>query len=240
MRGEAGRTSDDDDELFTDALGRLKEDGCALLLVGSVPDDANSRACRRMLGKSTTESRQRVLVFTDATRRDVDERLPAGHTHAAAANAAVVKHTPAARTAVSQSSAPSATGPSLDGLSERNVDGDDVSELGAAVVETVAELKGDRGTLDTAELRVCLDSLSPLLEAYDEADVFRFVHVLAHLVCTEDGIFHAHLPLEPSARMAHLFRPLFDAVVELRMCEGYPQQRWHLPVEDVDTDWLPL
>jgi hypothetical protein len=93
-------------------------------------------------------------------------------------------------------------------------------------------------TTEPAELRVCLDSLLPLVTEFDERAVFRLLHPTITDCRGADGMLHAHLPLRLTDGLAALFRPQFDAVIELRMHEGFPQQRWHLEDEEIVSEWL--
>ena len=63
--------------------------------------------------------------------------------------------------------------------------------------------------------------------------------MLTERVRSVRGLAHYHLPVDAEDDIAHVFRPLFDAVVELRVADGRPQQRWSL-VDGPSSDWLPL
>lgn len=236
MRGDEGTRTGSDDE-FTEALADLKEEGCSLLVVGTVPEEATARVCRRMLGDADAGRRERLLVFTDAAADAATDRLP----HAPGEPtppATLIDHAATARSAVADQAAAPA-GPTMpQALNVRRVESDDLGELGTAISRAIDDLA--RGDPAPGEVRVCLDSLSPLLEGYDESVVFRFLHVLTGRVRQANALAHFHLPVPADAREARLLAPLFDATVEVRMADGRAEQRWELRDGDVETEWLAV
>jgi hypothetical protein len=235
MRGDEGQGAGSDDE-FTEALADLKAEGCNLLVVGTVPEEATARVCRRMLGDVEAGRRERLLVFTDAATDAVTNRLP----HAPGEPtppATLIDHAATARSAVADQG--TAAGPRMPpDVNVRRVESDGLGELGTAISRAIDDLARDDP--DPGEVRVCVDSLSPLLEGYDEGVVFRFLHVLTGRVRQAKGLAHFHLPVQADAREARLLAPLFDAVVEVRMADGLAEQRWRLRDGDVETDWLAV
>jgi hypothetical protein len=91
-----------------------------------------------------------------------------------------------------------------------------------------------------SEIRVCVDSLDPLVEAVDRRDLFRFLHVLTSRVRAAKAMGHVHLSAAADAVTVGTLRPLFDATVEVRTTADGPQQRWTLSEAGLQTDWLPL
>lgn len=211
---------------FTRALAALKRRGSNLLVVGATAADAHTAACDRLLGDGHAD-RTRVFVTTDGNCG----------AHAGATRTAddhVVEYATATRGSA-VASASSTGGPSLaDDVSSVTVD--DLGSLGEAMSEVIEDADG----VAPAELRVCFDSLGPLLEEYDEQEMFRFLHALTSEVRSVRGMGHYHLPVRLENRTVRTLRPLFDAVVEIRTQGGEPQQRWHLNEADITTDWLGL
>lgn len=252
MSGEAGDSPDDADAVFSEALTSLKRRGSNLLVVGAVTGDTSANACRRMLGDSDAVDRHRLLVFTDADGRCATERVPGvGTVHpgesvtlidnAAASRSAVVSGPPPGRARSAQATdGPSVPGTGHDGVARQEVDATNLAELGTAITEAIDAIEADADGLGAAELRVCLDSLLPLLEANGREPVFRFLHVLTSRIREERAMAHFHLPVDPSAEEVHVLAPLFDAIVELRTENGTDQQRWHVQDADVTTDWLTV
>jgi hypothetical protein len=54
------------------------------------------------------------------------------------------------------------------------------------------------------------------------------------------GLVHFRLPRALDSELVRLFRPLFDATVELRIDAESLDQRWHFRDRDLTSDWLPL
>lgn len=205
---------------FRRALDTLKQEGSAILVVGEVPHGGHRALCDQMLGHGQGEYR-RVLVETDA-----------------GCSAAAHDHGPENRVltyAAGTRSAAAATttdGPELtDAL--RSV-ADLVDALEVAVDEAAAAVD------DHTRLRVCVDSLLPLISDSDREQVFRVLHPLCAQLRSVGGMGHCHLPVPGDAEVVRLYRPLFDAVIELRINDGVMQQRWDLVERDVESEWLDV
>lgn len=210
---------------FTQALASLKRRGSNLLLVGAANDHTHGEACRRFLGEDSTD-RRRLFVFTDR------DRCSADRPSTVAGEAAVIQYDTPTRGAAA------AVGSQADSLRpHQHVS--DLAGLGAAVNESIEEFQRP-GDLDPADLRLCFDSLRPLLEDHDEQEMFRFVHALTSDVRSARGMGHYHLPVAFDNATVRTLSPLFDAVVEIRSHDSGPQQRWHLRDADITTDWLTL
>jgi hypothetical protein len=224
--------NDRDEVGFEDALADLKRNGCAILVVGSVPPDAYHRVSRRMLGDASAgEERRRLLVVPDADRPAAVERLrESGRTDPS--HAWVVTCNGTAR------SAAASAGSSADLPAIRRVETSFV-DLGEAITDSIERFRTVSGGLAPAELRVGVDALSAL-DADDTRAAFGFLHVLGAQVRRARGMAHVRLAREFDARETRTLAPLFDAVVELRL-DGYRlEQRWHLDDRGVVSDWLPV
>ncbi|WP_338728705.1 hypothetical protein [Haladaptatus sp. DJG-WS-42] len=216
---------------ITQALAALKRRGSSILLVGSGCESAHHHACQRLLGDDPTASRRRLFVFTDSPI-DVDRRLPSGNwgpDSLKVIDSAVL--TRSASTATASTSTP---------VSTTTVDERDLAGLGRAISEDIETFELLSDGLDPAELRLCVDSLVPLLADHDDESVFSFLHALEGELHRVGGMGHFHLPLAYDSEAVQLIEPLFDAVIETR-CEGDVEyQRWHLEDGSLSTDWLAL
>jgi hypothetical protein len=125
-------------------------------------------------------------------------------------------------------------------VSRTTVESDDLRDLGSTVEETVERFETETGGLSPAELRLCFDSLVPLVADYDDRDVRRFLVGLTETVERFDGMAHYHLPAEYDSETVDSIEALFDAVVEVRYGTTEIEQRWHLAEPDITTDWLAL
>lgn len=218
---------------FGSRLQELKERGCAVLVTGEFASVAHPAICRQLLG-ATTKERRRILVLTDG-RAGLDGRLPAGGRRADTelVLASEGRGTVAPATAAGAGDAVG-TSAAVE-LGDARLD-----QLGVAVVDAGRRLEERYGPFEPAELRVGLDSLSPLLDAHPEEAVFKFLVVLLQYVRSRDGLGHVHLPVDRDASVARLLAPLFDAVAEVRDDRNGGQHRWHLDDGGLTSRWLPL
>ncbi len=212
----------------------MKRRGSSLLVVGSACGRSHLLACRRLLGEDGDGERRRVVVLTDGTA-DLDARVPSDSRETGTFE--LFDRRPAVRSAA-------AATPTAPGLPAT------LGTLEAEVRESIDEFDAATGGLDPAELRVCVDSLRPLLERYDEEDVVSFVESTVDATLEVGGMCHVHLPVDANNSVVERLEPLFDATIELRELHVPPtdgeeprtatEQCWHLHEADVTTDWLPL
>ncbi len=186
-----------------------------------------------MLG-DPIETRRLLFVCTDASRSSVTDRLPADGCCSTANDVTIVNQAIPTRNAVAS---PSPSQFDLGGISERRVTSNELTELGITISECIDEFEHRSGDLAPAELRVCFDSITPLLE-HDERTLFQFLHILTGRIRSVNGMSHFHLPVPYESAIVSVVTPLFDAVIELRAIDGHPQQRWRLRDEDITTDWM--
>lgn len=213
------------------ALAALKRQGSSVLVVGNGRDCTELNACRRLLGDASAGPRYRILVSTDGDV-DADRRIPADETRSGSV-------TVVDRTVKTRSAAAARPTSSIGNVSGATVDGEWTRVPRETIGEVIEGIEA-RGLLASDELRVCVDSLCPLLDAQDEQAVFRFVHALSGELRRVKAIGHFHLPVEYDAKPVETLAPAFDAVIELRLEGSVSEQRWHLQREDITTDWLAL
>ncbi|WP_265111414.1 DUF7504 family protein [Halosolutus halophilus] len=203
---------------FVQALATLKREGSNVLLVGADTADAHDAVCHRLLGETDSDSRYRLFV----TNSDI--RSTSHGSDGSIESARTIDYSRLDLPAVDP--ATTRTSP--------------IDTLGIEIIETVDELDDTADGLDPSELRVCIDSLVPLLQEHTTEHVFRLLHLTTSRVDHVNGMGHYHLPLDRDHDAVNLFEPLFDAVVEVRSrSEGY-EQRWHLRDQDTTTDWISL
>jgi len=211
-------------ETFAQSLAALKRRGCSLLVVGAAPDTAVD-VCGRLLGNAVAGPRRRVVVLAGATP-GAGERLskPASDPVPDRELLRVVDRRGPTRSGSATGAETGTAAPPV-GL----------ESLEADVERAIAELEPEQG-LDPAELRVCLDSVGPFLDANGADRTRALLATLGDRTRAHDGMFHAHLPLPHGTPRVETLSDPFDAVVELRPSE----QRWHVTDEGLTTDWLSL
>lgn len=212
-------------------LDALKQRGSNLLVVGSWMPAAHDAACRQFIGETTAQTRRRLFVLADPCVSAADRLSP--RADASADRHSLIRYRATSRSVAAATPAPSTPIPT------REVDGD-LGSLGLTISEAITEFDATSGGLNPAELRLCFDSLTPLVSEYDPESIFRFLHLLTHRVRSVDGMAHYHLTTERSNRTVALLEPLFDAVVELCLRDGALHQRWYLRDSGLTTGWLQL
>jgi len=263
MLGEQGRGRSEAVARFEQRLADLKRNGCNVLLVGT---DATDAACERLLGESSAGPRYRLFVTTDARPDAARAKLAAVQSGPYVDPAAVVNWHADVRGSVADGSATrgedggaahgrdgsapytragsSARGPTDSASSSTirtiSVGSDDLSDLRDRVEDAVASFEDESGDLSPGELRLCVDSMRPLVVDYDDQTVDRFLADLTETVESAGGMAHYHLPADYDSEVVGGVEPLFDATVEVRRSEARVEQRWHLSDPDFSTGWLPL
>lgn len=217
---------------FAQALASLKRQGSNLLLVGPAYEEAHLPASRRLLGTEEGETeRTRLLVVTDGSASD-ERRLG----DISPGTVRTIRYEAPTRGGATTATTPDSAGSGSDTATHPP----SLASLCRSIDGTVGDLAAERGELAPAELRVCFDSLVPLLETFEEREVFTFLHALTGVTRAVGAMAHYHLPVERDDPLVRTLTPLFDAVIELRMGPEGPQQRWRLTDEDVVTEWLPV
>lgn len=223
---------------FSRALASLRSEGSNLLIVGEAHDAVRSQACQRFLGEPGGTPRRRLFVRTQPGGVTSDV-MRESYTQSGPESTKVIEQFHRFRSAAVDAGT-SAASPASSPVPHTTVDGEDLPALGEAVLAAIDSFETATGGLEPAEFRLCFDSLRPLFAAHDEDDVFRFLHTVTASVKDVTGMGHYHLPLARDDETVELVAPLFDAVVEVRIEDSYPQQRWDLRDEGVTTDWLSL
>jgi len=211
---------------FARTLSSLKQEGSNVLLVGETSGEAHRAACERLLGDDE-EPRRRLFVYAAGSegcgfpppvpRADESARIVTQSTDDG--NAAHVD-------------APDAI--------EKTVVGNQLlASLGAEVIDATAAYEAEHD-MDPAELRLCFDSVTPLLREHRSENVFRLLHMVTSRVREVDGMGHFHLPLARDSDYVHLLEPLFDAIVEVRDGDAGLEQRWDLVDKGTNTGWIDL
>lgn len=257
MTGEGGDAGEErSPDSVRSTLADLKRRGSSLLVVGTVPHESYLRASRQMLGAATADPpRRRLVVMPDADETTAAKRLD-GTGPLDPRYARVVSCTGVVRGGASVA-APSGDGsrfgpgsmpaaePSGASSEERRADprirtvACDPGEIGNAVTEVMDQFEAATGGFAPAELRVAFDCLPPLLTTHGLETAFEFLGVFAWQVRAAGGMGHVRLARAYDDRAVRTLAPLFDGVIELRVCGRRLEQRWHLCDGDLVSDWLP-
>ena len=215
---------------FARTLSDLKQNGCNLLVVGGDHKPTRSDACQRLLGCGGRKSRRRVVVAADTSVEGVRDRLPTVSVSPNEKRDTIIDWQTPLR------SVSASTGDGLSSVRTITVGAEDLTQLGIEIYERVVDGPED----EPGQLRFCFDSLVPLVSRYEMETVFRFLHLVTASLDRSRAMGHYHLPVSRNAETVRTLEPLFDAIVELRTEAGRPQQRWHVPEDELTTDWLSV
>ncbi len=116
---------------------------------------------------------------------------------------------------------------------------DDLAALREAVLDAITELS-DEFELEDNDLRVGVQSLDQFSDWADGRGVRRFVQAVSKYVGLVNGTLYCQFRGDSTRASEVLDLGLFDARIELRSQQGCVEQRWHLPDEDITTDWVSL
>ncbi len=204
---------------FARTLKALKRDGSNILFVGADTAGTHGLLCNRLLGKMGRTRRYLLVVTDDRDRIPLDEHETGGTDRV-----------------LDYSELECSDG------SERTDGGEQppLGALGTEIIDTVDAFDDLAEGLEPSELRVCVDSLVPLLREHPPEKVFRLLHVMTSRVGQVRGIGHYHLPLERGHDAVALLEPLFDATVEIRTRGGSYEQRWQFRNREIATEWVPF
>ncbi|SIR81583.1 hypothetical protein SAMN05421858_3910 [Haladaptatus litoreus] len=221
---EGGQSEDDRD--FNIALEALKRQGCTLLVTGAVPEYVTAQATQRLLGDPHRD-RKRLLVFTDASPEHVERSLPPN-----------VRRNDESIEIIESVGDDRSTPPESQSIETSDCE---VGRLQDELTRAISHFDTVSDGLGAAELRVCIDSLEPILEANGRPETVRFLRGISALVRGVRGIEHVHLPVSDESPVVQELSPLFDARIELRKRDALvAEQRWHVPGHDITTTWSQL
>ncbi|MDG5819838.1 HalOD1 output domain-containing protein [Natronococcus sp. A-GB7] len=209
-------------------LGRLKRTGGNVLIAGGVPDDLVDVASANLLG-DPDRNRRHLFALLDRDRRVVSDRLATTDI----ASAQIVDYAMTAR------SVASAGAPVADAVAVVD-EPTDLDELEAAVDARVRAFGTDTPLSEPGDLRLCVDSLRPMLDERGTDGTVALLEPICEAVRDVSGLGHYVLPVDRDDPLVDALESLFDATVELRVGDCGPQQRWHLHESGYTTDWIGL
>lgn len=227
-------------DTLAEQLSTLKEEGANLLVLSG---GYEGQSCHGLLGDDR-QDRRRLYVTTASTveklnslsheRRQPDQfahvHVPAGETRSSAArrgdgdpgdNWTPATVSPTKEETYSQVSDPTA-----------------LTTLSRHVHEHLVRFESDRP--DPGEIRLCFDSLDPVVEAVEKEQLEEFLRVLTTRVTLARGLAHYHLSVTAARQVPDTIAPIFDGVIERRQTPEGPRQRWTLRESGVQTDWIPI
>ncbi|WP_276301850.1 DUF7504 family protein [Halorussus lipolyticus] len=214
---------------FSKWLANLKQVGSNILVTGEVPDSVSAQASRNFFG--CADRRFRVLGLTDQSITSAEARLP-DETSSDDPTTWIIDQRQGER------SVPATASGVTDELNPLQTD--DARQLREEVQTAISFYDEQADGLDPAELRVGVDSLSPLVQQ-DLNATERALQTLGETVRGVQGMAHYHLRVPADSEIVEDLMHLFDARVELRKRPRRdPEQRWYAPDIDAATPWMGL
>ncbi|WP_129116449.1 DUF7504 family protein [Halegenticoccus tardaugens] len=212
---------------FDTALHAYKTRGCNTLVVGDLHPEIRTHLCRHHLG-AADERRYRLLALTADVAESAANRLPARMSEADGERTRVLVHEGTARSASARS-----TGASVeDGSRIFSPDGS-ILAFQRDVLAGIDSLTRSADGLQAAELRVCLDSLAPLLDTYGDAPTMSFVDAVTARVREERGMGHVYLPLPRTHDAVRNLESDFEIVLSVEATDRGYTQTWDLREPDI-------
>ncbi len=218
-----------DSEQFADKLLQLKRTGASVLIVGSVQPDQRIDISRRLLGKPIKRGRRYVFASTTADNHAIAPLLE----HTEPAHREIVTYSAHARSVATMQEA-------IDVPSTQPAHAETLADLGIGVSRAIERFETEGDGLEPSALRVCVDSLLPLLEEYGRERVFRFMHLINGRTRETGGLVHYHLPVERELPVVSVLSAVADVVVELRDRNGFHQERWTLTRSNESSGWVSV
>ena len=251
------------DPEFATELEGLKRDGSNVLVVGD--RTCHDSICDRFLGADDGDAQCRIVVTTDVDRQGRDRtgsETDDGYqlSYVPLSDETVVADSvngDDASSSEDESAHPDienrkkSGGESIDPSTPGNSAVEDstaragvleaatIGILGKQFVDTVDSIESDID-LAPSELRVCVDSVSDLLEADSAEVVFRLLHAMTMRSKRSRSMGHYHYYGDRDHEDVRLIEPLFDAVVSVRDEDGTVEHRWEVRDRETETDWIPV
>lgn len=218
-----------DNPRFTKWLSELKQSGSNILFTGEVPHEVSAQASRSLFGRELR--RFRILALTDKTIENAEVRLP-DDTSPEDPNTWIIDQRCGER------SVPATAGDFTTDLG--TLESGDARELCDEIQTAISFYDEKADGLDPAELRVGVDSLSPLVRD-DRPATERALRTLGATVRGVQGMAHYHLRVSDDDEIVAELMDLFDARIELRKRpRRNPEQRWYAPDINAKTPWMEL
>jgi hypothetical protein len=209
-------------------LERLKQTGGNVLIAGAVPDELTDVASANLLG-DPERGRHHLFALLDRDGTTVTDRLGSTDPN----TTCVVEYASLSRSATSSQ-------PAADADIETDGRPTDLHEFKTTVEAEVETLAASGVVCEPGELRLCVDSLRPILDERDADGATAFLEPICDSIRNAAGLAHYVVPVDRNEPIVRALEPLFDATIELRVGPSGPEQRWYLHGSDHTTDWFAL
>ncbi len=201
----------DETRRFAQRLNEFKSEGCCILVTGNADNKAFNRQLRKSLGES---SRKQIIVATDTTE---PERILGPDISDSKSSVEVIKQPVRSVSTASTSQ--------LDRLSNE-------------ILNVVHRFDNAFGLSDN-DLRIGVEELNQLSDQVDRQTVIRFIRSLTQTIEFVNGTAYCQFRGSTERAEYLIDSGLFDARIEVRN-DRQGEERWHLPEDDITTDWVEI
>jgi len=226
-------------DTLAEQLSTLKAEGANLLVLSG---GYEGQSCHGLLGDDR-QDRRRLYVTTESSVEKLnalsrERRQPDrfAHVHVAAGET----RSAAARSAGGPGDdwTPATVSPTKEETYSQVGDPTELTTLSRHVHEHLVRFESDRP--NPGEIRLCFDSLDPVVDAVEKERLEAFLRDLTTRVTLARGLAHYHLSVTAAKQVPDTIAPIFDGVIERRQTPEGPRQRWTLRESGVQTDWIPI
>lgn len=175
-------------------------DASSVLVMAAAEAGNEDAVCRSLLAPTDGAEQAVVLSLTDGVDGCL-ERL--GDTAGLSKVTVITTRQGPSATTVTE-------GETTEIVTQRVPDPSDLPRLGIAASRAVTDSDGE------GPIRICIDSLTAMLQYADRGRVYRFVQVLQDRLAQADTLAHYHMnPAAHDEQTMETLRQLFEAVVEV-------------------------
>ncbi|MFB9809362.1 HalOD1 output domain-containing protein [Haladaptatus pallidirubidus] len=210
-------------------LAQLKEQGGNILVVGDVPSDVFN-AERAYLMNDPDSIRHDLVALLDRTPTAFQRQ--ATPVRPGPSNIEIFDYQTAVRSTAAPTSSPQ------EKVQITPISGT-LTDLQNTLIQSVAMqddlIRDNRST----DIQVYVDSLQPVIEA-TSIDIGSFLTPICRAIRGVEGLGYYTLPHDRGSLAVHEIESTFDAVIELRVSERGPKQRWILPQTGYTTEWFAI
>lgn len=218
-------TKGGDEAGFKQRLSQLKQAGASIFVTSSDVSALNT-VSRQLLGNQRKD-REPLFVLLGRDRAVIDDRV---------GEAIDVDDVPLIEYGFYRSTASTNRARSDVKSSDQLTSGD---QLLTEIIEAINNIENRReNPLIQGELRICLDSVSLVIDEIGREQTEDFFSALRDVVIERAGIAHSILPMYPVPKQFDWISDCFDAIVEIRSIDGVPHERWRLDEPNYHTDWI--
>jgi hypothetical protein len=175
------------DGIFRDTLCKHKQQGGNLLVVGSTHENVHRQVCAQMLGDETVTPRRRLVVLSGSNNHTAIDSVSTGQQQSSTIR--VIEHSIQSRNAANHEQ------PKQSKFVKTYTTTRQLSELEEMMSEFITRYQTKTDGLAPAELRICFDSLLPIVKNFDDETMSRFLRGVTGKIRRFDGLGHFHLPV---------------------------------------------